>query len=61
MLRCYGKEGPLTESAAFDRRAILARSEILRHLAPEQIELLASRCTVRRCAAGEMVFQAKRK
>lgn len=47
----------MTESAAFDRRSILARSEILRHLAPEQIELLASRCTVRRCAAGEMVFE----
>ena len=47
----------MADAPAIDRSAILARSEILRHLRPEQIDLLASRCTIRRCAAGDTVFE----
>jgi CRP/FNR family cyclic AMP-dependent transcriptional regulator len=47
----------LSEAVTVDRRAILAKSEILGHLSAEQIGFLAARCTVRRCAAGERVFE----
>jgi CRP/FNR family cyclic AMP-dependent transcriptional regulator len=47
----------VVEALQIDRRAILAKSEILRHLDAEQIGFLAARCTVRRCAAGETVFE----
>ena len=47
----------MAEAPAVDRRTILAKSEILRHLSAEQIEFLSARCTVRRCAAGETVFE----
>jgi len=38
-------------------RAVLTKSEILGHLSAEQIEFLSARCTVRRCAMGETVFE----
>jgi CRP/FNR family transcriptional regulator, cyclic AMP receptor protein len=47
----------VTEAASVDRRAILARSEVLRHLSAAQLDLLAQRCSVRRVAAGETVFE----
>jgi CRP/FNR family cyclic AMP-dependent transcriptional regulator len=47
----------VTEAASIDRRALLARSEVLRHLSAAQLDLLAQRCTVRRVAAGEAVFE----
>ena len=47
----------MSETAILDRRAILARSEVLRHLSAAQLDLLAQRCSVRRAAAGETLFE----
>jgi CRP/FNR family cyclic AMP-dependent transcriptional regulator len=47
----------VVEALSVDRSTILAKSELLRHLSPEQIGFLAARCTIRRCAAGETVFE----
>lgn len=47
----------MAEAQEIDRRAILAKSALLRHLSAEQIGFLAARCTTRRCRAGETVFE----
>ena len=47
----------MTEAAAIDRRVLLGRSEVLRHLSAAQLDLLAQRCSVRRAIAGETLFE----
>jgi CRP/FNR family transcriptional regulator, cyclic AMP receptor protein len=42
---------------SLDRRAFLVKSWLLKQLPPDQIDFLAARCHVQRCAANETIFE----